>query len=106
MGKVNFAQFQRTKSKEISIIHEDTVIPERKSPKPKNHKQTQINIDLRDEIDNFISWIKKTDIKKFTGKREAVIKRIKEYKRPSLIEGTIELLIKFMKEFNIKTVKL
>ena len=106
MGKVNFAQFQKTKSKEISDIPEINLTPEIKFSKQKNQKQPQKEIDLRDEIDNFVSWIKKTDVKNFTGKREAVIKRIKEYKRPSLIEGTIELLVKFMKESNIKSIRI
>jgi len=105
MGKVNFAQFQKTKSEEIPIILKSNLAPSIKSTKSKKTKQYKKNIDLRDEIDNFVSWIKKSDVKEFTGKREAVIKRIKDYKRPSLIEGTIELLVRFMQESNLKTVR-
>ena len=46
-------------------------------PKPKS------TIDLRDEIDEFIFWIKSQDPKTFTGKRQAVLNRIQQYKRPA-----------------------
>ncbi len=63
-------------------------------------------IDLRDEIDHFIKWVKGLNLNDFEGKRRAIIKRIQDYKRPALIEGTMELFVKFMKESNIKSIRI
>jgi len=98
MSNENFDLSEYLTNKKDSIPEEKTFT---RVKKPRSKE-----IDLRDEIDNFVSWIKKTNVKNFTGKREAVIKRIKKYKRPSLIEGTLELLVKFMKESNIKSIRI
>ena len=34
-----------------------------------------------------------------------IVKRIQNYKRPALIEGSIELLVKYMKEKKMKVLK-
>jgi hypothetical protein len=102
MGKVNFAELKKGKTKKVvpqSVPKSSTQI------KPKSSRKVQREIDLRDEMDQFVHWIKQAKSQDFTGKREAVIKRIQTYKRPSLIEGTIELLTKYLKEKGFKVIQ-
>ena len=69
---------------------------ERKHQKPDIPDQKQ-TVDLRDIKDEFQLWLVNLDAKKYSSNRAAILNRVQKFKRPALIDGTINLLAEFLK---------
>jgi hypothetical protein len=105
MSDFDFTQFQKKPKKVVPQSVPKNVPKRLPQVKPKTSCKPHKDIDLRDEMDQFVHWIKQVKPQDFTGKREAIVKRVQTYKRPSFVEGTIELLTKYLKEKGFKVIQ-
>lgn len=109
LGGVDMAQNQNDEL--LKLMGEKEEVKEREKPSGggepptlPTHKKTT-TMDLRDLQDEFVTWINKLDLEQFHGNRKAVVARIQNYKRPALMDGTLALLSKFLKENKMRIVK-
>lgn len=90
----------RQKEEEITRLKRDIVNIGNSLTRP---KQTELSlVDLKDE---FELWLVSLDMAKYTSNRAAILNRVQKFKRPALIDGTLNLLSQYLKLNKIKLVK-